>query len=329
MSTVLASLPPRSPALTSLCAALLWLGLSSGCAGSGAAKRTEAPAAAAPAPATPAPTAPSAEDGLRGCDARRVEGGVEYRCPTHLVSVYDVDEPVSQALNGYMEGLQQGLEGRGKVSGLPSEEAVEAVPGRTSMRVLIRWQEQSELEESEGYVFAFELAPGRSRIASCMTDSAPRVSWEVCNAALRRMPDVSAVPAQQSGPVELLGQTLTPPSGCEAVNLSPTSQALTCPDTNTSMMWAWFDEPLRKETLDEIVQGLGAKVKVARDESVPCQLGGREALCRRVTLASEAGEYSALLALSEEKGRMVVVQCTFPGGTGALPEVCRGLFTVK
>ena len=324
MPTTLASLTPR--ALTSLFAVFLWFGSSTGCAGTGGAKRTETPTAQAPA--APSPTAPASGDGLRDCEARRVEGGVEYRCPTHLISVYDVDEPVSQALNGYMEGLQQGLEGRGKVSGLPTEEAKEAVPGRIAMKVLIRWQEQAQLEESEGYVFAFERAPGRSRIASCMTDNAPRVSWEVCDASLRQMPDTSKV-AQQGVPTELLGQTLTPPSGCEAVNLSTSSHAISCPETNTSLMWAWFDEPLRKETLDEIVRGLGAKVKVSRDEPVPCQLGGREALCRRVVLASEGGDYSALLGLSEEQQRMVVVQCTFPGGGAALPEVCRGLFTLK
>lgn len=315
-----------STSFLSCLAALVFLGLSTGCASSSAAKK-EAPPEKAPAQAA-APAAPEAGEGLKGCEAQRVEGGVEFRCPTHIISVYDVDEPVSQALNGYMEGLQQGLDGRGKVSGLPAEEAAQAVPGRVAMKVLIRWKEEAGLEESEGYVFAFEREPGRSRIASCMTDSAPRVSWEACDASLRRMPDTSAV-AEPSGPVELLGKTLTPPSGCEAAHLSTTSQAISCPESNTSMMWARFDEPMRKETLDEIVRGLGAKVKVTRDEPVACQLGGQEALCRRVVLASEGGDFSALLGLTEEKQRMVVVQCTWPGAAAALPEVCRGVFTVK
>ncbi len=334
MSHTLAPLPPRlaaAPSRVSLRAALLCLGLSTACASAGSATRTEAPPATAPTAAQSAP-APASTPGadLRGCEALRVDGGVEYRCPTHLVSVYDVDAPVSQALKEYMEGLQQGLEGRGTVSGLPVEEAAEALPGRTAMRVRIQWQEQAGLEESEGYVLIFERGPGRSRVASCMTDAAPKVSWEVCDASLRRMPDLSAVAPAQSAPVELLGRTVTPPPGCEAAQLSPSSQAVSCPESNTSMMWASFNEPLRKETLDEIVGGLAQKVKVTRDESVACQLGGQEALCRRVTLAAEGDDFSAVIGLTEEQQHMVVVQCTFPGGaSGALPEVCRGVFTLK
>lgn len=117
------------------------------------------------------------------CSVEERDGGWEYTCGAINGAIIDESITVDDALINYLNIVEDGLGGRGKVRG---DTASLKDLGVSGLRVTIDWIDQPNLPSSVGYVWGFQKKNGRSRLVSCIAEHGS-ATIVTCGDALRAL----------------------------------------------------------------------------------------------------------------------------------------------